>query len=180
MPNYKRVFADNHYIFITVVTFKRNPILTENIELLRESFKKTQSKYNYEIFGIVILPDHFHMILKPANIDEYPKIISLIKWHFAWNIDDRYIMKNQLSQSNIKRKEKGIWQRRYYEHTIRNEESLYKHLDYIHFNPVKHNHIKNVKDWKFSSFYKFVNKGFYDINWGNMENIKHIQDLELE
>ncbi|MDD3014502.1 MAG: hypothetical protein PHC34_12435, partial [Candidatus Gastranaerophilales bacterium] len=108
------------------------------------------------------------------------KIISLIKWHFAWNIDEKYIMKNQLSKSNIKRKEKGIWQRRYYEHTIRNEESLYKHLDYIHFNSVKHNCIHNVKDWEFSSFHKFVNKGFYDINWGNMENIKHIQDLELE
>ncbi|MDD3012831.1 MAG: transposase, partial [Candidatus Gastranaerophilales bacterium] len=114
MPNYKRVFADNHYIFITAVTFKRNPILIENIKLLRESFKKTQGKYNYEIFGIVVLPDHFHMILKPDNINEYPKIISLIKWHFAWNIDEKYIMKNQLSKSNIKRKEKGIWQRRYY------------------------------------------------------------------
>lgn len=74
------------------------------------------------------------MIIQPEKIDEYPKIIAVIKWYFSRNIEKKYVeqVRQNLSKSNIKRNEKGVWQWRYYEHTIRDEESLYKHLEYMH------------------------------------------------
>jgi putative transposase len=83
MPNYQRLFIENSYVFITIVTNKRRKILTSNIKLLREAIKKSQAQYSYELFAIVILPEHLHMLIKPKNIDEYPKIITSIKKNFS-------------------------------------------------------------------------------------------------
>jgi len=152
-------------------------MLIKNIDLLRNSFKNAKQFFNFDIFAICILPDHIHMILKPENIHEYPKIITSIKYYFSNNIDvgvetPTYGYKNK--------GERGIWQRRYYEHTIRDEEDLNKHIDYIHYNPVKHNHTKNVKDWEFSSFEKFVKMKNYEQNWGSSDDIKHIETLDYD
>jgi len=76
--NYKRLFIQGSYVFLTVVTYNRKPILVENIDLLRMAFKNTKKNYNFEIFATVILPEHFHVLLKPKNILEYPKIILVI------------------------------------------------------------------------------------------------------
>lgn len=182
MSNYRRAFQENSYIFITMVTYKRNPILIENIEILRSSYKKVKDKFNFEIFGIVILPDHVHMTIKPENIKEYPVIIKSIKSHFSRNIDEKQIekVKEYLTESKIKKKEKGVWQRRYWESTIRNEEDLYSHLDYIHYNPVKHGYVENVREWKYSSFQKYIKQGLYEIDWGCTNDIKHIENINIE
>jgi putative transposase len=177
MPNYKRIFVDNTYVFLTVLTYKRRPILIENIALLRESFQRAKEIYDFQIFGSVILPDHMHLIIFPNNIKNYPKIIFAIKYHFSKNTCSN---KQDLTQSKIKKGEKGIWHRRYYEHTIRNEESLYQHLEYIHYNPVKHGYAKNVKDWEYSSFHKFVKQNYYDISWGTFEDTETLQGLDFE
>ena len=177
---YQRVFEQNRYIFLTIVTSKRRHILINNVELIKASFKKAKQFYSFEIFGIVILPDHFHMIIKPEIIENYPKIIKLIKTNFSKNIDIETINNYKVSTSRQQKKEKDIWQRRYWEHTIRDENDLYNHLDYIHYNPVKHNLVKAAKDWKYSSFKKFVKNGFYDINWGNLSDIAHIEKLHFE
>jgi len=179
MPNYKRYYIRNRYVFITVVTHNRQPILIENIDLLRECFKKTLKTFDFEIFASVILPNHFHIIIKPANIKDFSKIVGLIKKYFSYSIDEKYNDKN-INESRIKRAEKGIWQRRFYDHLIRDEEDLHLHLDYIHYNPVKHGYSKSVKDWKFSSFTKFVKLENYDMNWGNNSDIKKIDELEYE
>ena len=152
-------------------------MLIENINTLRQSFKEAGEKYKFEIFGIVILPDHIHMLIKPENIKEYPTIIKSIKVRFSRdiNIDDV-----RLTESKIKKKEKGIWQRRYWERTIRNEKDLYDHFDYIHYNPVKHGYVDNVKDWEYSSFHKYVKQGKYDINWGSNNDIQHFIDINTE
>jgi len=78
------------------------------------------------------------------------------------------------------KREKGIFQRRYWEHTIRDENELNNHINYIHYNPVKHGYAKSVKDWEYSSFHKFVKNGLYDINWGSNTNIKELIDLDFE
>ena len=75
---------------------------------------------------------------------------------------------------------KRLWQNRFWEHTIRDENDLNTHLNYIHYNPVKHGYAKSVKDWEYSSFHKFVKKGLYDINWGSNTDIKEIIDLNFE
>ena len=139
-------------------------------------------KYKFEIFAIVVLDEHFHFILKVDKIDEYPKIIYSVKNDFSRKIgeDIAEINKERLSESKIKRKEKGIWQRRYWEHTIRDEKDLYKHLDYIHYNPIKHGYVERAKDWDFSSFNKFVKMGYYDADWCNFEDKNEIKQLEFE
>ena len=83
------------------------------------------------------------------------------------------------SLENSKR-EKGIWQRRFYDHIIRTEEDFNRHLDYIHYNPVKHGLVKASKNWKYSSFNKYVKNGQYEENWCNLEDKYNINILELE
>lgn len=177
---YKRLFLKNTYVFLTVVTSKRRPILIDNVELLKESLKNAKRFHSFEIFGIAILPEHFHIIIKPNVTENYPKIIHLIKTHFSKNIDVSKIKNYQISPSRKMKQEKDIWQRRYWEHTIKDENDLYTHLDYIHFNPVKHGYTKAVKDWEYSSFQKFVERGNYEINWGNCNDISHIKDIDLD
>lgn len=182
MTNYRRYFLQNHPMFITVVTFKRNPILIKNIDLLRESFKESKNRFEYEIIASVILPDHFHILILPKNVKEFPQIITAIKWHFSNNIDDSQVknVKKYLTPTAIKREEKGVWQRRYNDHIIRNDKDLFNHLDYIHYNPVKHGHTNKVKDWQYSSFDKFVKRGNYELNWGSHDDVNAIVGWDYE
>lgn len=200
MPNYRRLFIDNSYLFITIVTHNRVPILIDNVSILRKSFKQAKEIYEFDIYAISILPDHFHMILIPENIKDYPKIIRAIKYNFSKMINDGgiaippYISRSpSVSGDSVQcqtravgqeclsyKRNKEIWQKRYYEHTIISEEDLHNHLDYIHYNPVKHGHVKCVKDWEHSSFHKFVEQNNYDINWGSEKDIEKIKELSYE
>ena len=163
MPNYKRLFKENHYYFITINTYKRQPILIENIQLLRYAFAQSKQFYEYKLFAISVLPDHLHMLIRPKYPTDYPKIISYVKRKFTYMLNQSNSSITTInSQSRIKNRESNIWQRRYYEHTIRNEIDLNFHLDYIHFNPVKHGYVQNQEEWEFSSFSKFVKLGWYE------------------
>ena len=162
---YKRLYVEGHDYFITVVTYERNPILIDNIELLRESFAYVKTKFRFDIDAIVVLPDHFHMILKMDDPQEYSKIIGSIKRYFSKNCDSKYYAHLVQSQSRNRQHYKPVWQKRFYEHTIRDEKDYITRLDYIHFNAVKHGYVEVVKDWKYSSFNKFVKNGTYDTNW---------------
>ncbi len=152
MANYKRIFLDGHSYYITIVTHQRNSILLKNIDLLRESFQLSKQKYNYSIEHIVIMPDHLHMIISPKNENDYPHIIRTIKQHFSKHCPSEYY--RHLNQS-LSRDKKGyfpIWQKRYYEHTIRNEKDMFEKIQYMYHNPVKHGYVDNPKDWLYSSF----------------------------
>lgn len=172
--NYRRLFIQGTYVFLTVVTCKRRPILVKNIKLLRNAFKEAKKYFNFEIFAMVVLPDHFHILLRPQNIKDYPKIITSIKYYFSKRVNIVGL------ESPTYDRTKNVWQRRYHEHTICNDEDLYNHLDYIHYNPVKHGHTQNVKNWEFSSFHKFVKMKNYDLNWGSCKDIEKIEALEYE
>ena len=154
MSNYKRIYLQNYSYFLTVVTQRREPILIEHIELLRESFKRSKKRYDYKIDAIVVLPDHFHIIMTPEISKEYSKIISFIKRSFVYGLDEetKQKFKANLTASQYKREHSGVWQRRFYEHTIRAEKDLYNHLEYMENNPVKHKLVKNKEDWQYSSF----------------------------
>jgi len=175
---YKRVFIQNSFIHVVVVAYQRKPILIKNVDLLRESFKNAKLFFDFEIVAVCILPDHFHLILNPKDINEYPKIITAIKYYFSKRIDNVGVETPTYGYKN--KSEKGIWQRRYFEHSIIHEEDLNNHLDYIHYNPVKHGYVKAVKDWSFSSFHNFVKIKNYDENWGSFEDIKHIETLDYD
>ncbi len=161
-------------VFITIVTQGRKSILINNIVLLKEAIRET--RYKFEIFAGIVLPNHMHIILKPENIEEFPKIIASIKYYFSRNYNYSNI---ERTSSQIKRREKGIWQRRYYDHVIRNENDLNRHLDYIHYNSMKHYNIA-PKDWKHSSFSKFVELGYYENDWCNFDDVYKINEIDLE
>ena len=169
--NYKRQFIENTMVFITVVTKNRQNILIDNISFLREAFKQTKEKYSFEIIAIIVNYDHFHMIIKPSDITQYPQIVGNIKKTFTQN--------SKLGYSLNKNRESSVWQRRYWEHTIIDEDDLNKHIDYIHYNSVKHYGI-SPKDWEYSSFRKFVDNGYYELNWSNFEDKYNIKNLNLE
>jgi len=163
--NYRRAYIENSKIFITFVTSKRRQILITNIDTIRKSFKQTKEKLQFDIDAIVILPDHLHMIIQPKENKTYPEIIRQIKANFSRKIDVTKLEDYQLTQSRKDKKEKDIWQRRYWEHTITDEEDLIRHINYIHYNPVKHRYVKQAKEWKYSTFNKYVEQGLYDENW---------------
>ena len=147
MAKYKRLFLEGYSYYLTVVTHKRQPLLVDNIELLRESFRENKTYYRYKIDAIVILPDHIHMIITPQNVNDYPKIIKAIKYNFS-----RYFnVEEDQSYSRYKRQLKPIWQKRFYEHTIRNEKDYERCLEYIRNNLLKHGYIDNDEGWKYIS-----------------------------
>ena len=166
--NYKRLFVKNGCIFITMVTNNRIPILINNIENIAQSYLDVSRIYPFELIAYSVQNDHLHCIIRPKEIREYPKIVKSFKYSVTKKVG--------LVNPTYSR----IWQNRYWEHTLRDEEDLNRHIDYVHYNPVKHNLVKNVKDWKYSSFHKFVEQNLYDINWGTSEDIQKIIDLDFE
>ena len=154
MANYKRLFLAGHSYYLTVVTHRRKPLLVEHIELLRESFRESKKYYSYEINAIVVLPDHIHMIITPEIATDYPKIVRAIKYNFSTKLVgcDCYHTDEEQTFSRYRRGLKTIWQKRYYEHTIRDEKDYFRCLEYMQNNPVKHELVDDMKDWKYSSF----------------------------
>jgi putative transposase len=152
--NYRRVYLDGYRYFLTLVTYRRKPLLLDNIDILRYAFVLSKQKYDYNIDAIVILPDHLHMIIKPKISIQYPKIISAIKRSFVYGLDDtiKQQAKLDIPYTKYKRQNSGIWQERFYEHTIRNIEDYNEIMQYIKYNPIKHNLVTNWQDWKYSSF----------------------------
>ncbi len=164
---YRRIFEDGYSYYLTLVTHQRKPILVDNIKQLRQAFRYSKKNYDYSIDAIVILPDHLHMIITPKIAKEYPKIITNIKRAFVYQTVGRGApqalpsvvltptikdVKTNLSPSKYKRSHAGIWQERYYEHTIRDEKDLLEKMEYIKNNPIKHALVDDIKDWKYSSF----------------------------
>ena len=169
--NYKRLFVPNSLLFITVVTKNRRPILIDNISYLRTAFHVVKAKYSFDIVAIVVNQDHFHAIICPKDINLYPRIIANIKRMFT--------KLSKLKHTLNTRRESPVWQRRYWEHTIRDEKDLYRHIDYIHYNSVKHYGITPGK-WPFSSFHKFVKEGYYPLNWCNDGDKYKIENMDEE
>jgi len=151
MANYKRLFLHGYSYYITIVTHQRNPILIDNIELLRESFKYAKNKFSFRIQAIVVMPDHLHMIIDVMNPKEYPKIISSMKRYFSKNCNPKFYEDVFQSHHREKMGYLPVWQKRFYEHTIRDEQDFNIKLQYIHNNPLKHGLVENINDWKYGS-----------------------------
>ncbi len=161
---YRRVFIPGGTYFITMNLLNRKTnLLVEHIDKLRNSFQRVQRLYPFEIIAIVILPEHFHMMIHlPENDSNYSLRIRCIKALFSMQL----AKKEAISPSRKKKSERGIWQRRFWEHTIRNQNDYDKHLSYIHYNPVKHGYVQNAIDWPYSSIHRFIKAGLLTENWG--------------
>jgi len=151
MADYRRIFLDGCSYYITIVTHARNPILIENIDLLRASFRYSMSTFAYRIDAIVVLPDHIHMIITPQIAREYSDIVASIKRYFTKHCDSKYYDHLDQSASRYHRGFKPVWQKRFYEHTIRDERDMQEKLQYIYHNPVKHGYADTPQAWQHSS-----------------------------
>ena len=157
---YRRFYQPGARYFFTVVTANRKPLLINNIDRLRAAFKMCVTRYPFEIEAMVVLPDHLHTLWRlPEGDADFSKRWMVIKRHFSSGLPQA-----DVSLSKIKKREKGIWQRRFWEHYIRGEDDWRKHMDYIHFNPVKHGYVDSPADWQYSSFSQAVDKGWYEPN----------------
>ena len=167
MVNYRRNFVQGGTYFFTVtLADRRSTMLVERIELLRKAFAVTRKERPFEIDAIVVLPDHLHAILTlPERNADFSGRWRRIKGHFSKGLLD--------AGQRLKRSANGdlaLWQRRFWEHTVRNEQDLERHVDYIHFNPVKHGLVARVRDWEHSSFHQYVRDGVLPDDWGGDAN----------
>ena len=152
------------YFFTVNLADRKRSTLTEHIDALRDAFRRTLADHPVQVDAIVVLPDHLHCLWQlPAGDTDYPKRWRLIKARFAEQVADDVLP----NASRRRRGERGVWQRRYWEHLIRDDADHARHLDYIHFNPVKHGHAASARDWPYSSFHQWVARGVYTEDWGS-------------
>jgi len=151
------------YFFTVNLCDRKSDFLVRYVDCLRESFSDAQHKSFFTIDAIVILPEHLHAILSlPEGDDDFSSRWRLVKSNFT----------KKLKHQNVSlfvndRGEYNLWQKRFWEHTIQDEEDYSRHVDYIHYNPVKHGYAKQVVDWPYSSFHKFVKKGILTPDWSS-------------
>jgi len=163
MPNYRRNFvAGGCYSFTVNLLERQRTLLTEHIDLLRDSVRRVRRLHPFHIDAWVVLPDHMHCIWTlPQDTDDFPMRWRLIKLLFSKGLPRT----ERLSATRQRRAERGIWQRRYWEHTIVTERDYAQHIDYIHVNPLKHGYVQRVCDWPHSTFHRYVADGILPVDW---------------
>ena len=163
MVNFRRDFTPGGTYFFTLTLKNRNSqLLISHIDLLGESFRRIKEKYPFSTEAIVVLPDHVHAVWKlPDNDFNYS-----IRWHQIKSYFTKGLIKEDVEITKDQRGEYHLWQRRFWEHRIRDESDLQAHIDYIHFNPVKHGYVSSAKEWPYSSFHRYVQKGVLQEHWG--------------
>ncbi len=167
MTSYRRPNSPGAIWFFTVNLARRrgSRLLTDRIDLLRDSIATVKSRHPFAIDAFVVMPEHLHAIWTlPVGDCAFGMRWALIKSQFS-----RGLPKDELRRpSHTSRGERGIWQRRFWEHQIRDDADMEAHIDYIHYNPVKHGLVSRVADWPYSTFHQFVAKGWRSAEWGDL------------
>ena len=176
MPNYRRIIAPGATYFFTLNTFNRQSLLTEDIvrASLRRAIDEVRIEMPFQIDAWVLLPDHLHAIWTlPSGDADFSKRWSIIKRRVSQacqhliSIDASTERESHRQIAITKRREITFWQRRFWEHMIRDENDLQRHLDYVHINPLKHGYVKRVQDWPYSTFHRYVRDGTYCTDWAS-------------
>jgi len=164
---YRRAFIPGGSFFFTVATEKRRPVFAsaESVEVLRMAFRVVRSTRPFEVDAMVVLPDHLHCIwtLPPGDAD-FATRWRLIKTWFTKHCDQA--LRSEPNRARIAKREQALWQHRYWEHLLRDEMDFARHVEYIHFNPVKHGYALSAMEWPYSSFRRYVETGAYPADWG--------------
>jgi putative transposase len=166
MRTYIRNRVPGGLYFFTVNLARRaeNMLLIEHIDHLRNAYQLTCRERPFETVAAVVLPEHLHVIWRlPEGDDDYSTRWRLLKGRFSHAIAPH----ETRHQSRLRKGERGIWQRRYWEHTIRDEVDLHAHIDYIHHNPVKHGWCKAPTEWEFSTLHRHIDQGRLPADWGS-------------
>ncbi|TDY04224.1 REP-associated tyrosine transposase [Thiohalophilus thiocyanatoxydans] len=153
MGQIRRYHVADIPVFITAVCHNRYPYLKPetNKQLILSVMREVKVEMDYRMLGYVILDNHFHWIIKPEGSNDFSRIMQSVKLRFT-----------RRAQQNDHR----IWQRRFWDHLIRDEADLHQHLDYIHFNPVKHGYSASPMEYNWSSYGEYLRRGYYSPDWG--------------
>ena len=164
MSNYRRAAVPGGTFFFTVTLADRtSSLLTDQVDVLRHCYAEVQRERPFQTVAVCVLPDHLHAVWRlPPKDADFSTRWQRIKARFSRHLPPR----RERSHSKVRHREKGIWQRRFWEHTIRDEDDLRRYVDYIHFNPVKHGLVERVADWPYSSFHRYLSEGKLPLDWG--------------
>lgn len=164
MPDYRRYYPGGP-VFVTLVTHQREPWLAGYAELISVSMHRTRARRPFRHVAHVILPDHMHWLFEPDEGD-FSAVVATFKRDVTWWLKSKGITT-------------PLWQKRFYDHIIRDDDDLNRHLDYIHFNPVKHGLCQHPREWPHSSFAAWQARGAYPPEWG-MTEPDRIRGMQLE
>ena len=171
MSDYRRACTEGGTYFFTVVTYCRRPILVDDkvVNELRLAIRDVKQQSPFVVDAWVVLPDHMHCVWSlPEGDADYSSRMGKIKSNFTRRVAGRFHDPNLLTFSKKKKRESTIWQRRFWEHEIRDQIDFEKHIDYVHYNPVKHGLVKNIADWPYSTFHRYVQNGVYPKDWSGI------------
>ncbi|MCQ8180209.1 transposase [Methylomonas sp. SURF-1] len=162
MVVYRRNFvAGGTYFFTVTLRDRRARFLVDYVDELHAAFAQSRARKPFVIEAMVVLPDHLHTIWRlPDHDTDYPG-----RWKSIKSLFTQSLARNGLDVGKRRDGSASIWQRRYWEHTIRDEQDWQHHIDYIHFNPVKHGWVHRARDWPFSSFHRYVRRGILPLDW---------------
>jgi len=170
MPNYRRHFENGQTVFLTLVTLDRQPWLSSDLAKGRtlEALRAARLHHPFKHLGHVLLDDHLHLLLRPFPGVAIPKLIGSFKRATHARLPE------------LTRVYGRLWQPRYNDHVIRDEDDFARHLDYLHFNPVKHGLISVASEWPWSSFSAWQRRGIYPDVWGvcDPERIRRMHEWE--
>jgi putative transposase len=168
MPEYRRMHLPGGVFFLTWVTYERRPLLRSvlNVSRLRSAVAEVRRRKPFEILGAVILPDHVHLLWElPPGDGDFSTRVGMIKRQFTRSLGAAGRGEGNRSDSRRRHRESALWQRRFWEHTIRDDRDFATHMDYIHYNPVRHGCVSCPHAWPYSSFHRWVREGHYDADW---------------
>jgi putative transposase len=168
MSQYRRARTGRTYFF-TLVSYERRPILCEEPirNLLRLAVRNVRIRRPFAIDAWVLMPDHLHCVWTlPEGDADYSTRWAQIKRTVSRFCDADTLIRHPVSDSRRKHRDSVIWQRRFYEHQIVDEDDFARHVDYVHFNPVRHGHAESAAAWPFSTFHRYVRAGILPIDWG--------------
>jgi putative transposase len=179
MPNYRRAKDAGATYFFTVCTLNRQPLLTQEPFriALHQAIERTRTTRPFTIDAWVLLPDHLHCLWTlPVDDGDFSARWAMIKQHTSKLCREHLALRGPPA-SRYKRHELGLWQRRFWEHRIRDGKDFSQHVDYIHWNPLKHGYVQRVADWPYSTFHRYAAQGVYPVDWAGMG---HVELAELE
>jgi putative transposase len=168
MPYYRRALVPGGTYFFTLVTENRAPLFEEAAarRILRGAIAECRVRHPFDLRAIVLLPDHLHLMLAlPSDDADFSSRIALIKARFTHEFLAAGGTEQPRSDARHRKRRRGVWQRWFWEHAIRDQDDYNSHLNYIHYNPVKHGLVSCPHDWRYSSFHTHVRQGVYEQSW---------------
>ena len=177
MVHYRRNRVPGATYFFTVTLHdRRSDVLVRYVHMLREAWHVARRRIPHEVVAVVVLPDHLHAVLTlPENFENYSRLWQEIKKGFT-----RRLILSGVAIPRTANNELKLWQRRFWEHTIRSDRDLEAHVAYAHFNPVKHGYVQRVQDWPHSSFHRYVRMGLLSVDWATQPEQLQISHEEVD